>query len=357
MKGWCLTLVALTAALTSCGPKSAPKPVAKLIEPSPSPDAVWPWKDAQKEDLHKGITRWRNEKTADGTVLDLYQFDFKTNPKLRFEIYDQDEDDAKPFDNEADYFPNGVGQVVRHLNQRQSGMVLVAWNGLFFAYDRGPKTPSRGFAKHIGPVVLRSKAYHNVGKYRWTFGVKFVDGKPSFRVRHEPPFKSLPGLFDFASTGAQCLILNGVPLRLAAIDEKPHPSTPTDVGTIALVDHMRTSRTSMAWSKDVRYFYLLVVDEPDSETASKLALKRGESPTGGWTLADLQRFWIAIGAWGAVNSDGGSVTQLASIDPEGGYEVLPPRIVSSERRIHLDKDLKDAPEGGTLLTFYITESR
>jgi hypothetical protein len=342
----------------ACGPTVAtipPRP--PQIEPSPSPDAVWPWKRAVKTEARKGVTRWFVNSTADGTDLELFEFDFSANPKLTFEIYDQDEDDSKPFDNRADYFPRGVGQVTKHLNEQKRGKVVAAWNGLFFGYDRGAGSPQNGYATHIGPVVLGGKVYHNVGRHRWTFGVKRADGRATFKVLHLPSKALLAENFDFAADGAQCLILDGEPKKLEPFPgrEKSAPSTPDQAGHIAFVDYWKTSRTSLAWNKDSSRLYVLIVNEPDTEVESKLALKYGKLSKGGWTLSDLQRFWRSFGAWGAINSDGGIVTQSLWLRPDGKYELLPSRLASPSKRLEFDHSLTGTPAGGSLLTFYVAE--
>jgi hypothetical protein len=72
-------------------------------------------------------------------VLDFFDFDLGTNPHLRFEIYDQDEDDDHPFDDTADCWPQGVGWAVQHLNATGRGQVVAAWHGLFFSCDETPR--------------------------------------------------------------------------------------------------------------------------------------------------------------------------------------------------------------------------
>lgn len=352
-----LALLAVLWVCCSCGEQApVPTPSTALKEPPPSPSATWPWPQAEKTEPHPGMTRWHDVSAEDGTKLDLLRFDFKENSHLRFGLYDQDEDDAKPFDNTADYFPRGVGVVARDLNAGGEGKVVAAWNGLFFAYDRGPGSPPNGFAKHIGPVVLRGKVYHNVGQHRWTFGVKLDDGRPVFKALYKPSRQNLAGEFDFAADGAQCLIREGKPLRLPPLSQEGE-ETPNDVGRILYVDFMKTSRVSIGWSRDNRYLYLLVVEEPDNETGSKIALKHGGVSTGGWALADLQRFWVKFGVWGAVNSDGGSVAQLLTLREDGKYELMPPAILPSRERMVLDSDLTNAPAGGSLLTFYISDRK
>ena len=330
----------------------------------PNPAATWPWPEVKRSNPHSGVTRWFQTAT-DGTSLELFQFDFKENPHLRFEIYDQDEDDAKPFDNRVDYFEQGVGKVTQHLNDLKRGPVLLAWNGLFFAFQKTPDSPAHGWATHIGPVVLDGRAHYNVGTHRWFFGVKYgFAGWPQFRVLHTPTLDGAAAHFDFGADGAQCLVWNGKPLDLQPMPQptdppikQPAPSTKEQSGYIPVIDFLKTSRTSMGWSKDSRFLYVLIVAEPDTETGSIQQLRLGAAQSAGWTLADLQRFWMKLGVWCAVNSDGGAETQRTWLRPDGRYELLTPQISGSAKRTVLKPDLGDAPGDGTLMTFYVSDSR
>ena len=333
-----------------------PGPVVEI----PHPSATWPWTYATRTELRRGVTRWFDHSPVDGTTLELFEFDFAAEPGLRLGLYDQDEDDATPHDDKADYFPNGIGQVTRHLNEVGRGPVLVAWNGPFFAYDRRPGTGPNGLARHVGPVVQNGVVRHFVGNPRWTFGAKSVESRPTFDVVHQPDRATLR-TFDVAAAGVQCLIRDRQPLRLAPYPQpgdpapaQPVPSTEREAGHIPYVDHMRTSRTSLAWDNAKRRLYLVVVNEFDHEIGSKLAVKRGGFDDSGWSVADLQRFWLAFGAPNAVNSDGGAVMQMTYRRPDGKYEMIPPRLTSPNVRLTLDEDFKDAPEGGTLMTFFVS---
>jgi hypothetical protein len=120
---------------------------------------------------------------------------------------------------------------------------------------------------------------------------------------------------------------------------------------------MRTTRASMGWSRDSQAFYLLFVKEPDSETASIYAHDLGVPLAGGWTVADLQRFWLSLGVWGAVNSDGGDLAQLlVRRDADGGYDLTPPRWASRAMRLSLPPDGSGAPEGGALMYFVVRDA-
>jgi hypothetical protein len=176
------------------------------------------------------------------------------------------------------------------------------------------------------------------------------------------PDRNTLARFTYGASGVQCLVRNGQPLRLRpfpADDEPlpkgPVPSTPEEAGFIPIVEHIRTSRTSLGWSKDNRRLALLLVHEPDHETASTLALRHHQPMAGGWTVADLQRFWLSRGAWGAINLDGGNVTQATCLRPDGRYDLITPRWSAAERRLVFDDRFTGAPQGGTLMYFYVVE--
>ncbi|MHB9132659.1 MAG: phosphodiester glycosidase family protein [Armatimonadota bacterium] len=325
----------------------------------PAPQARWPWPQAVQDNPHPGVIHWLDRSAPDGTVVELFDFDFHANPSLRLEMYDLDEDDRVPFDDKADYWPQGVGQVTRHLNAIGRGPVVAAWNGLFFQFTHvGP----RGIGSHVAPVVLRGQGHYNVGVVRWAVGVKYTPAGPRFAVLHRPDYQTLVRTYDFAAEGASCLIYQGRPLRLEPFPrpgEPPFPPSkpPTldEAGFVRLVDHIRTSRTSMGWSKDNRHFYLLIVKEPESEAADIYAFARQIPLLGGWTTTDTQRFWQQFGAWCAVNLDGGDVTQLAVRRPDGRYDLVPARWADRRMRRNLSPDLDGAPTGGTMMYFYVRD--
>jgi hypothetical protein len=356
----CLTTVIV---LAGCNRQAQPPvsnpPLPAARQDVPSALTSWPWPKARKETLHKGITHWVDRSSPDGTVLDLLEFDLAVNPTLRLELYDQDEDDAHPFDDSTDYYSQGVGWAVHHLNASGRGKVMAAWNGLFFTTDHRATSNPHGIGRHVAPVVLRGKPYFNVGNHRWTFGVHKNRSRQVFKTLHLPDFATMAREFTFAAAGAQCLIKEGRPLRLqpfptpgVTLPRNSVPSTPQEAGYIPTVDHMKTSRTSMGWSKDSRKLYLLVVKEPDNETVSALELRHGLVMTGGWMVSDLQKFWKAKGVWGAVNVDGGNVTQAAFLRPSGRYELLP---AGSPARLTFGPDMTNAPGGGSIMYWSVRE--
>lgn len=330
------------------------------LDDAQSPQACWPWAPDSRDTPYPGVTRWMNRSPYDGTVAEFYDFDFAANPGLRLELYDQDEDDTNPLNNHTSFWRRGVGKAVRHLNDGGRGPVVAAWNGLFFQYRM---EAARLVGKHVAPVVLRGQVYYPGPAIRWTFGVQYRDGRPIFRALHQPDMATLARRFDYAAAGACCLVSRGRPLALQPFPRpgalqlpQPVPCSLSEAGHVPGVDHIRTSRTSMGWSRDNRHFYLLIVRAPDSGQASSLAFKKHLPLMGGWTVADLQRFWLAQHVWGAVNIDGGSPTQLACLRPDGGYEVVPPRWATPRMRLTLPPDCKGAPAGGTLMYFYIRDA-
>jgi hypothetical protein len=343
------------AVLLRRAPGAPPVPRPRLDAPAEL--AVWPWPHAMRETPHPGVTHWLDRSSADGTVVELFDFDFLANRRLRLGLYDQDEDDAVPFDNNADTWALGVGQATRRLNQGGRGRIVAAWNGLFF--DSGARP-----AHHVAPVVLAGRFHYNLPNPRWTFGVHYENGRSGLKLCFRPRREEMIREFTYASGGAQCLLREGRPLKLRPFPEPgevppkgPAAAAPDEAGYIRDVDHMRTSRTSMGWSRDSRHFYLLVVKEPDHEAGSLLSLRHGEPGTGGWTLADLQRFWQAQGAWSAVNIDGGDVTQLCAICRDGRYEMVPPRWSDGAMRLTFPPDFPIAPAGGTMMYFYISDTK
>jgi hypothetical protein len=334
------------------------RPVVQLDTPAAL--AVWPWPPAKQDHPYLGMTHWL-AKSPDGTTLDLFDFDFEANPHLRLEIYDQDEDDAIPFDNRVRFWPNGVGQVTRHLNALGRGPVVAAWNGLFFDLSG---QGDNGIAHHLTPVVLNKKLhYPDLDTYRWTFGVQYEQGRPRFKTLHMPASSALTREFDYAAGAAQCLVQKGMSLKLQPFPKPGEPispshgSAPQEAGYIRYVDHMKTSRTSLGWSKDNLHLWLLFVKAPTTETESALALKHDMPISGGWTVADLQRFWLAKGVWGAINSDGGGPAQLTYRRADGNYLLIPPRWAADNTRNVISPHFLNAPAGGSLMYFYVRNTK
>jgi len=335
---------------------------------TPSPDAVWPWKGARRKTLAKGVTQ-TSKVAADGTLLDLWEFDFAANPRLRWEIFDQDEDDEKPFDNHVLYWNRNVARATKELEANGRGEIIVAWNGAFFGYNQHSKVED---AFHVSPVVLRGKAYFNTAQHRWTFGVKNTPSGPVWKTFFCPDKATMEREFDYAAGSVQCLIKDGKALKVEPFPSvggqfktQPVASTARDAGHIPYFDHMRTCRASIGWSRDNKHLFFLTVKEPDDESASSLALSFavrgnplpvGTTLGGGWTVPDVQRFWGAKGVWGAINSDAGGVMQWVTRQPNGSWEMSPPRQASMKMRLHVAPNWKGASSGGgSIMYFFVRE--
>lgn len=315
-----------------------------LATPAGAAEHWKPWPNALEMPIHNGVTLWHLQ-SGDGTVLDLMRFDFAANPRLRLELYDQDEGDPHPGDGRVgDYEALNAAEALRGLQAARPGRMIAAWNGLFFNYDGHD---GRG-AAHVAPVVLRGQPLFTGQNYRWTVGVQQgAGGRCAFRLLHLPDETTMARTFTYAAGGAQALIKDGRPLRLqpaAATSQRPVPSTPDEVGAIPGADECRTARTSFGWSRDSRQLYLLIV-KPAQGT-----------PSGGCTLADLQRFWAKLGVWEAVNVDGGAMTQLAYRRDDERTLFIPPLAVSAENWILLPADGHSSLAGGSLMYFYIREA-
>lgn len=267
-----------------------------------------------------------------------------------------------------------MAQATAQLNARNQGTVVAACNGLFFDVDTSVNPPN-GVAHHVAATVEDGVVRHNVGNYRWTFGER----SGLFDALYLPDRPTMTRSFTYASGGAQCLIKDGQPLRLAPFpsavapaERGPIPSTPLEVGHIPVVDHIKTSRVSFGWSRDSKQLYLLFVRQSGTEEASIGAFQvRGDgfsvdarsrmTAQGGWDLADEQQFWRRFGVWGAVNSDGGEVAQLSLIDPGGRYTVFPAKwATSTEEFDNVDlstlSNASTLPAGGSLMYFYVYDS-
>ena len=331
---------------------------------SPAQLSRWPWQKTQFENLGAGVRHWIGTQ-SDGTTCDLLEFDFGVNPNLKFEIAEQDSDDQKPLDNVVSYWPRGAPQMTQQLNARfaseKKGRVVALWNGLFFGYYEGhSKIGGTGF--HVSPIVLDGKTHFTQSNHRWFFGCKYLQGAPQFKVVHLPDTKTLASQFDWGGGAVQCLIYQGAPLKLApfprsSTDFQPQPvaSTLREVGHVPYFDHMKTSRMSLAWSRDSRKLWLLAIKEPDWEAGSSYALQYSLPLGGGWTVADVQRFWLSRGAYYAINSDAGDVAQL-TYRRAHNYQLIPPRWASNRMRIDLKADNSNAPQGGAVTYFYLRDA-
>jgi hypothetical protein len=259
-----------------------------------------------------------------------------------------------------------VGWAAHHLNTTGRGRVVAAWHGLFFNCDTTTTPRPAGslyIGRHVTPVVLDGKVHAHVGQARWTFGAQYdAQGRPTFKTLLMPDKAALAKNFTFAAGGAQCLIKDGKPQRLHPWPNQddpeprqPVPCGPDEAGYIPNVDWIQTTRATVGWSKDNKHFYLLFVKQTGTEGGAIMASHGHGPPTGGWTVSDEQRFWLAKGVWGAINSDGGDVGQLTFLQPDGHYLLLPP---VAEQRLICPPDFANAPaSAGTLLYFFVRDTR
>lgn len=326
-------LCAAAAFTAGCERTPRPDPPARL--------ASWPWPATRPMPLWPGVSYWAATAFTAGHAAHLLEFDFAARPSLRLALYDQDQDDAAPFDNRADC-RRGVIGVVRHLEETAHGPVVAAWNGLFYSLA------ADGTASHIAPVVLDGEVHYNVGNHRWSVGVADRDGRPVLGLLHLPGKAALAERFDFAAAGAQALVRDGLPLRLLPPPRpgepplpRPYPSTPDDAGPIPDIDHLRVSRTSMGWSADSTKLWVLVVRELQ--------------PSDGWALADLQRFWLSFGAANAVNLDGGPETQLLWRH-SAGWRLVPSGKGGAVESMVSVTGLEHDLGGGSLMTWYVRDT-
>jgi hypothetical protein len=100
----------------------------------------------------------------------------------------------------------------------------------------------------------------------------------------------------------------------------------------------------------------------DNEGNSIRGFMHGEAQSNGWTVLDLQNFWLALHKIGwvqsAINSDAGDVGQLAYLLPDQKYSLVAPRgDVSTWERKSFTPDFKDAPEGGSIMYFYVRDAK
>jgi len=346
----------------------------------PSEHARWPWPDAARTSPHRGVTHWLTT-SRDGTSCELLQFDLEANPNLRLGLYAQDQDDAQPMDNNVRFWARGVGQVTRDLNRQaassvqsaKQGVIVAACNGPFFGYRHVSQQVQSEIGFHVAPIVLGGKAYHNTGNHRWTFGAKYLGGRPHFKTFHLPGRAQMERELDWASGSVQCLIKDGRALKLEPFPsgprdfkKQPVASTAQEAGHIPYFDHAKFSRVSLAWKSradgSVARFFWLVVREPNgaSEGQSIDDLARWKPQTRGWNVPDVQNFWLSMLRAGlidnAINSDAGDCAQMVYRLQDGRYQMVSPigDNPSFERRV-FGPDFKGAPAGGTVMNFTVRD--
>lgn len=273
-----------------------------------SPLARWPWPAAASQELAPGCSLL-TAGTPDGTETRLFTCDVRANPRLRWELYDRDEDDAHPRNNSSEFQGrDGVFKVWEHLAPR--GQVVAVFNGPFFVIE----SPYR----HTAAVVNHGQVYAYVGNPRWTLLVKGSE----FRLVHRATRQQMAP-YEWGSGNVQALVVEGKPTALPSpdsrvpLDQVSPESQPGDCGPFTWNDYLKTARTSLGW-KDGQFAMLTVTHSRlDGEDAAAGRRRAGKPQGSGWDIADLQQFWLSWGAEGACNLDGGYATQVAWRTPQG----------------------------------------
>ena len=369
-------LLAMTVVLGALGLfvwKTRPSATANAaILAPPSALAKWPLKGATIGNGPSGVTHLTTRDT-DGTDIDLLEFDFKANPRLKLEIFDQDSDDKAPFDNSARYWGRNAAYILTHESNPQESL-LAACNGGPFTFDRSQTLDA---ASHVAPLVVAGQTHFPTAtsdeSQLWTFGVRAnPTNAPRFEVLLRPAPNQLQG-FDYATGGVQCLLKDGALLHL---DEPPatkkwspfKPPTLSDVGTLGRSDWTKTSRISFGWSRDNSRLWMLSVHDPEPESVSRVALSlrfkeladASTAPvSGGWSTRDLQNFWKSHGAYGAVLLSSGDFAQLATRQSNGQINFVPSQVATrfwkaaaGRTRLVSAPSLKGAPTGGSALFYW-----
>ncbi|MEI9998099.1 MAG: phosphodiester glycosidase family protein [Verrucomicrobiota bacterium] len=249
---------------------------------------------------------------ADGTFGYLLTFD-GTRPGFRVGIYDADSDDATPYDNaNTSYLGQSLAALVGKLSFQAAPAkreVLAVINGGFFGAS------GLSVAHHEEPMMEDGRALYPVDLLRpkdqaWLLAINAPElvraGRPRFIMAPASAWGQLREVRD---------VLGGVrPLRMEG------RSLPLEPGAGATT--LRCSRTSVGWSADGRTFYILTVFDPDGELASQLQRRAGRGQTGGWDVAEVQRFWEERNVPFALLFDGGESTQLAFRRADGGFRYV-----------------------------------
>jgi len=245
----------------------------------------------------------------DGTGVFFFSFDFAANPNLRLRLYDADSDDASPLDDaNTSYMGQSLDLVQKKLDRRlktEQRKLLCVFNAGFFG-AHGDRV-----AHHEAPICVDRVAHYDVDLMRppdqWcVFGVSLAErisgGAARFRVVSRVPFEQWPHEFETGIAGVRPLRLSGNSVPLAP-----------GIGSTFL----KCSRTSIGWNETADKLFVVIVRDPDSEGASNLQRKSGGQQTGGWDVAEVQKFWQQQNVANAVLLDGGESTQMAWREQSG----------------------------------------
>jgi len=261
--------------------------------------------------LSSGVTLRTDEAAADGTVLRLLTFDFAKEPGLDFGIYDADSDDAVPSDDRnTSWLGRSLELVVPRVQERLSAenreLRCLINAGFFGARDSWVAFHEAAIVVDGKPLYSSQVLKNDWPDQSWVFGISRRGGRPQFHLEDDVPWEQLGRRFQTAFCGVR-------PLRVAGTSRVLKPG----MGNTTL----RCSRTSIGWSKDSSKFYILIVRDPDGETASLNQKKTGR-PLGGWDVHQVQQFWEKLQVPNAVLFDGGESTELTYRDAAGGYPMV-----------------------------------
>lgn len=349
---------------------------AAVLAP-PSVLAKWPLGSATSQLGPRGVSH-TSARDADGTDVDMLEFDFAANPKLRLELFDQDSDDAHPFDNHARYWGRNAAYILAH-ESNAAGVPIAVCNGGPFEFDH---VRTRDEAWHLAPVVEGGRVHFpeisSAQSQLWTLGVRdSSNSQGRFETMLRPSSAGLKK-FRFATGGVQCLVRDGAPLSPG---EPPSDGkwaafkapTISQAGDLGRADWTKTSRVSLGWSRDGGKLWMLCVHDPQAESASRVALSlraRGQAdastpPFGcGWSLRDVQNFWKSKGAWGAVALASGDFAQFAARRSDGQIEFVPSHVAGlfwksarGRTRLTCSPSLKGAPTGGSALFYWLVREK
>ncbi|MDO8682653.1 MAG: phosphodiester glycosidase family protein [Armatimonadota bacterium] len=234
----------------------------------------------------RAISKW------DGTQFDLFLFNSKSG--VRTGLFDLDQHDRNPGDNQNYSFYGmnayrSIPAIKRAAGLDGSKTLIAVCNGGLFT----PGTDKLWRASHSSSLVYHRKTCYPVDRPAWTVGLR-NDGLKAASIRFARSHKDLPTNVDYAICDVQALIVNGKPMK-----DRPMP----------LNDEMKMSRTSIAWDRHGNLF-LLVVHELDSEAASKSQVVNDEPQTGGWSFAQLRKFWKVMNVPYAANLASGDSSQV-----------------------------------------------
>jgi hypothetical protein len=256
-----------------------------------------------------GFNVERAAKAEDGTVVYSITMDSKSPSGLRLLPYDCDQDYEQPKrgeDANTTFLGQDLSVLVSKLNERSpDSPVICLINGGFFGES------GWSVAHHEEPMVFGGQSYYPVDLLRPTDqGCFFVITNDQGRQRFAIESSITP-----EDVKKSEFVIGGV--RPLLVDGKSLPLAPGAGGT-----GLRCSRTSIGWSADGSKFYVLVVKDPDGELASQIQRRMHWPQTGGWDVREVQQYWEQKDVPYAVLFDGGESTQLAILQPPGGYHLL-----------------------------------